>query len=158
MGDTSKGRHTLGRAVQDISHFLGYVLCLHGLGMYASCKYQIPNTTFQTPNTTSQMPNISSKIPNIPNTISEITITPSQIPNFLDMSSIFMISACKHQTPFLMQNNSVDKKSQARLPHCARDAMGPLDSTLAGLSSPGWAGQISSLRLWYYNSKSSCSL
>lgn len=33
MADTSKGRHTLGRAAQDISHFLGYVLCLHGLGM-----------------------------------------------------------------------------------------------------------------------------
>merc|ERR1712172_103789 len=36
MADTSKGRHTLGRAVQDISHFLGYVLCLHGLGMLGS--------------------------------------------------------------------------------------------------------------------------
>ena len=36
MADTSKGRHTLGRAAQDISHFLGYVLGLHGLGMWVS--------------------------------------------------------------------------------------------------------------------------
>ena len=33
LADPSKGRHTLGRALQDISHFLGYVLCLHGIGM-----------------------------------------------------------------------------------------------------------------------------
>jgi len=36
IADPSKGRHTLGRALQDISHFLGYVLCLHGLGMLGS--------------------------------------------------------------------------------------------------------------------------
>merc|ERR1712130_844689 len=32
---------------------------------------------------------------------------------------------------------------------CEGDPMGPLDGTLAGLSSPRWRGQIFALRLWY---------
>ena len=101
----------------------------------------------------SQSATFSFRWQTLPRVVTHLAELPRTSATSLDMFSVSMVLACGFQQICGLSKSFLFLKYQAGILRSAWNSLGPLDRTLAGVSSPGWGGQVPALCFWYLHFK-----